>query len=278
MTKFKDLPQAVELENNNNTRHLGGYKTVSGKTVVRTKLIRSGSPGKFTQKDIALLLSEYNLKHVVDLRTGYEASTDASLTGVSGVSYSHLPLSAEVQQSLSFNDEISNVLIQMVRSAGGSAEAAAEAMKKTYADIVTDEALIERTRRVFDILLENEGGCVLYHCAAGKDRTGVVSALILSALGAERSVVLEDYLHTNAYISESAAKTLAEVARAAGDSETAAGVRGFLVADRAYLEGALSMIERKYGSMEKYLGERLGLTAGRLARLRDIYTEEQAAG
>ncbi|MDR2421354.1 MAG: tyrosine-protein phosphatase, partial [Oscillospiraceae bacterium] len=63
-----------------------------------------------------------------------------------------------------------------------------------------------------------------------------------------------------------------EVTRATGDPEIAAGVKCFLIADRAYLENALSTIEGRYGSIEKYLGEVLGLTAEKIARLREIYT------
>jgi protein-tyrosine phosphatase len=273
MQKFASLPQSVGVENNNNTRHLGGYKTAGGKKVAGRNLIRTGSPGGFSDKDVAFLLSEYRLRHVVDLRTEYERSADASLESVPGVSYSALPLSADAQQSIGFNREACNILIQMVRAVGGTAEAALSTMKKVYADIVNDEILIERTRKIFDILLENEGGCVMYHCAGGKDRTGVMSALILSALGVDWNTVAEDYLLTNIYINDAAVKSLEEVMGETDDPEVIAGVKYFLFAHEGYLEYVLSTVKSKYGSMESYLGQVLGLTPQKTAKLRAAYTE-----
>jgi protein-tyrosine phosphatase len=275
MKNFAHLPQAVEIENNNNTRHFGGYKAADIKTIIKRKLIRSGAPSGFSKKDIALLLNEYNLKCVVDLRTEYEISENPSLAEIPGVSYSVFPLSADIQQSLSFNGDTANVLVRLVKSAGGTAEAVAEAMKKTYTHIVTDEALIERTRKIFDILLDNADGCVLFHCAGGKDRTGVMSTLILSALGVGRDTIMQDYLDTNAYINAGAAKQLEELSAETKDSEITEGVKQFVFAHKAYLENVLTTVNGTYGSMDNYLEQALGLTASKIARLRATYTENR---
>lgn len=113
---------------------------------------------------------------------------------------------------------------------------------------------------------------VLFHCTAGKDRTGVAAALILRALGVSREDIVADYLLTNRYRAGSAAsfcKTLEQMGvpapLAAQVARVGSGVR------RESIESALDAIDARYPRFEDYLAEQLGIDAAALARLREAY-------
>lgn len=115
-------------------------------------------------------------------------------------------------------------------------------------------------RALFDAILDGDGA-VLFHCSAGKDRTGFGAALILTALGVEWDVILRDYLSSN---------TLWR-----GDTVMAADIpphvaRGLLTVRAELLEAAFAEIAEAHGSFERYAGAKLGLTTARLARLRGM--------
>ena len=98
-------------------------------------------------------------------------------------------------------------------------------------------------------------GAVLYHCTAGKDRTGAFSAMLLTMLGVPRDVVMEDYLLSNQYI-VTPARLDAVVARG-GSREAAMATSGV---DRTYLESMFRTIDTQYGSFDEYRRKALALS------------------
>ena len=141
--------------------------------------------------------------------------------------------------------------------------------------------------RYLEILLELAGeiGSVLgqlarddaipavIHCAAGKDRTGVVSAVLLLALGVDEETVLDDYDLTSAYESEERVRQLA----AKLDRLPPALAAGLLGTDRSALAEALDELWRRYGTIEAYLAA-AGLSADDLDALRLRLTDDNTAG
>ena len=117
--------------------------------------------------------------------------------------------------------------------------------------------LVFRHKRIL-----NGSGPTLFHCTAGKDRTGVFSALLLLLLGVPRETVFEDYLLTNTYLE---AERLAAMVSALKDPT---GTTSLMLADRSYLETALQTIDRKFGSLDNYRRTELGLSDRILERLK----------
>ena len=117
-------------------------------------------------------------------------------------------------------------------------------------------------RTVIDQLMTKDGA-VLYHCTAGKDRTGTFSAMLLTMLGVPREVVMEDYLLTNQYVA-TPARVDALVARGS-TRESAIATIGV---DRAYLELMFKTIDAEFGSFDEYRRKALGLSDEDLARLK----------
>jgi protein-tyrosine phosphatase len=113
---------------------------------------------------------------------------------------------------------------------------------------------------------------LLYHCTAGKDRTGVFSALLLLTLGVPEKTVLEDYALTNRYMQEaSQSGAMQKMMKASGNT-----MNGFskeqlavmMAADPAYLESTLRQIDAKYGSFDEYRRKELKVSDADVQTLR----------
>ena len=135
-------------------------------------------------------------------------------------------------------------------------------MQDTYRGFVRHNT--RRFREFFGLLLES-GEPTVFHCTAGKDRTGFAAALVLQALGASRRQILDDYLLTNQRLKrpQGAGMGLAP--------EVAAVLWGVQV---EFLEAAFEAVEQDHGSLEGYLREGLGLGASERERLRALYLQD----
>ena len=105
----------------------------------------------------------------------------------------------------------------------------------------------------------------MFHCTAGKDRTGFAAALILSALGASRDVVMKDYLLTNTHyqMPERTTVTLSQDV-----------LNVLWRVQEGFLEAAFDAVDTEFGGVERYLKNQLGLDASRLQRLRELYLQK----
>tara|TARA_A100001388_G_C28608186_1_gene421511 strand:- start:280 stop:765 length:486 start_codon:yes stop_codon:yes gene_type:complete len=125
--------------------------------------------------------------------------------------------------------------------------------------------------KFLDLLLNTSGG-FLFHCSAGKDRTGIGGALILYALGVEKKVILEDYLLSNKSI-ELLARTRTrlqenEIGKNLPAETLESIVRIFSGVEPIYLNNAFKEIEKVYGNLDNYMSE-LGFGESKIAMLRE---------
>jgi protein-tyrosine phosphatase len=144
-----------------------------------------------------------------------------------------------------------------------------------YVTLLTTRRGIDGYRRFFRILLElEEGSAILWHCTDGKDRTGIAAMLILTALGADRQTILEDYLLTNEYN----ARQLAMVQAAFAKRELTEHQRRMLAfttggVEEVFLHNAIACLEERYGSVEAYMEQELGVGAAEREKLRRMFLE-----
>jgi protein-tyrosine phosphatase len=112
----------------------------------------------------------------------------------------------------------------------------------------------------------------IFHCTAGKDRTGIAAALVLSVLGVDRETVLHDYELSNEYRSKQRIEVLRPRLEAEGiDVER---VRPYLSAPRPVLEAALAAVDLEHGGVDGFLTERAGVSDGILDGLREVLLDE----
>ncbi len=234
-----------------NFRDIGGYRTADGRWVRMGLAWRSDQLDRLDDADLATV-ARLAPALVADLRTDEERRRGAD----------RLPPSA---QGL-----VEDVMADSPPGGAGfltvkSPEAAADLMIAVNRQFVALGSARAAYRGLFARLAGAPGG-VVYHCSAGKDRTGWASAVLLTALGVPRETVIEDYLASNAYLT---AKNQAMFARM--PPAQAANITPVMTVRRVYLEAAFDEATRRYGSFDAYLDQALGLDAAAVARLKARY-------
>jgi protein-tyrosine phosphatase len=242
-----DTARSLKLAGATNFRDLGGYPARGGRTVRWRRLFRSDQLGGLTADDRSVL-GDIGLARSFDFRgVGERASAPYLLPGV--VQH-HLPIEPTVAQSL-----------QLLRAAGASltAQDAIDVMRQTYRSFVSDSSA--RFGELFRHLLADDAPLV-FHCTAGKDRTGLAAALILHALDVPRTVVVEDFLLTNELYRRPPSMPRSDAPQEVLDVLWRVRVE--------FLESALEAVDKGYGGVDGYL-EELGVGARERERLGELY-------
>jgi len=180
----------IELDGAVNVRDLGGLPTEDGGKTADARLLRADNLQELSPADIATLVGEIGLTTVVDLRSSDELASEgpAPLDGVAGVLHFHHPVLAEAGSA---TDAASDVLL--ARANRDWSRYPADPICGHYLGYLEDRP--DQVAAALRSVARSEGAA-LVHCAAGKDRTGVVVAVALSAVGVRRSAVIADYAAT----------------------------------------------------------------------------------
>lgn len=270
----------IPLEGLCNTRDLGGYRTVDGRRIKPHRLIRSGALLDGTKEDLQTLLTEYELKTVVDFRTGEERrqKPDPILPGVEYVENAILEEEAMGITRENENSSDQNAVVKKVIDTIGTNDSTPlEYMKTMYINLIKAPFSRARYRNFFEVLLKQEEGAVLWHCTAGKDRAGVGTILLLSALGVPREQIIADYMKVNEFAKKEIDLLMEELAAGKGKGnlgqEQADAVRLLFTVDEAYAASVFEVMERECGSVEAFLEQEMGLSAEKRERLKRLYLE-----
>jgi protein-tyrosine phosphatase len=241
-------PQRVwPLQGATNFRDLGGYPGHEGRPVRWRRLFRSDHLGGLTEADKAVLV-ELGLAKAFDFRGQAERAAVAyELPGLT-------------QHSLAIEPTVVQRMQDLIASGQAlTPERAAELMTELYRALVNDQS--HRFAELFEHLLDTDGP-VVFHCTAGKDRTGFAAALVLLALGVSRDVVEQDYLITNRVFQQPPA---------AQGGLSAEVLAVLWRVQPGFLHAALQLVDSDHGGVERYLDQRLGLDAAARRRLAGRY-------
>ena len=248
----------IDLDGAVNVRDLGGLPTTDGGTIVPARLLRSENLQELSERDVARLVDEIGVTTVVDLRSTNEVTTEgpAPLDAVPGVRHAHHPFLAEL---LDATDTVKAALLT-------------EAIETDRARYPADPTaghylgyLENRPDQVTGALrsIITAPGAAIVHCAAGKDRTGVLVALALTVAGVDAETVVADYLATNERLE-------AIVARLARSKMYSSGVTSKPVqahAPRAEtMKAVLTELDARYGGVTAWLADN-GFGADEVGRL-----------
>ncbi|WP_287484396.1 tyrosine-protein phosphatase [Rhodococcus sp. (in: high G+C Gram-positive bacteria)] len=230
-----------------------GYVTADGKRVASGLLYRSNAltPNDFDFAALHML----GLTVVYDLRTDGEIAKHPDRTPV-GAQYTHVPVLTDAWAT-EFMDTVAR---------SQTPEQTREAMREMQRTLVTDTGARAGFGQLLTDIANTEGPQV-FHCSAGKDRTGWVAALLLNIAGVARETVVSDYLLTNEYSAGSINAALDDIAAARGEQIAQIMAPLYWVED-SYLEAGFTQVEQQYGSFDNYLVEGLGLDQEIIAKLR----------
>ena len=183
-----------------NIRDLGGIPMPAGKgTIPHGLFVRSGKLSILTKEECAELCRKYGVKCIIDLRTPVE-SAEFPDPLPEGVDYLQIPLLKDA--AVGITHETGSDPMTIIRNLRKHPEKLKEMIpdfENLYTDIVTDDYSRAQLDKVVAILRKNaaEGKCTLYHCMAGKDRTGIVSMALLKSYGISNDEIVKDYMKTN---------------------------------------------------------------------------------
>jgi protein tyrosine/serine phosphatase len=196
MTLIEDAPRWIDLEGAVNARDLGGVPLADGGAVACGRLLRSDNLQDLTARDVALLVEDHGLRAVIDLRTGVEVRLEGPgpLLADERVVVEHRSLYPEAGERTDVVE--ADTIVPWQNGVHGVHMPGETPTVQTYFGYLErrPDSIVGALRTIAD---PPEGGAALVHCAAGKDRTGLVVALALEVAGAPREAVVADYALTS---------------------------------------------------------------------------------
>ncbi len=257
----------IGIVHGNNFRELGGYKTLSGKTIKYHKLLRTGHFADLDQKDLDFL-TNYGLKYDVDFRTKKEI-TDKPDRIPAGCTYEYTPV---------FSDDLTNSskgIDDLEHVAKNDGKWGYNHMLFAYEDMIKSKTAQGAYRRFFDLLLANDkdGEALAFHCTAGKDRTGYGALLILTVLGVPMETIFNDYMITNDVIKDFVAGMVDKARKDGNNDNVLEAITDIQSVHRSYLQHCLDVLNKEYGGIDNYLRNVLKVTDAEVLKLRRIYLE-----
>lgn len=219
----------LPMEGGYNFRDLGGIKTTDNRYIKWGKLIRSDDMHHLTDADLTYLAS-LPVTTVVDFRSNDEIK----------VAPDRLPSTVKASYAYSMtpgNLSDFSTIFELLSTGVDTL------MQQMNVELVTDTAAIKRYHDFFALLQNEENIPLLYHCSAGKDRTGMGTALILFALGVDEETILSNYLQSNVYLADKYAQYINEYPQ----------LKPLFEVKREFIEAGINQIKADYGTVENYL-------------------------
>jgi len=259
--------RAVPLSQGSNFRDIGGYPGADGKQVRWGVLYRSGGTPLLSDSDVSMVKS-LGIKDMVDLRSSEERVL--APTRLDGIPYAAVGYS--IRQIMAARPAANTAT-----TGGAISQIDMGAAYRGFPTLLTPQIKL-----LFAHMLGNEGP-IAYNCAAGQDRTGFTTAMVLSVLGVPRDVIYKDYLLSVTYrhpefempkIDDATAATNPAAAMFAGYQRDPAYARPQPLQDASgtpYLAAAMDEVEKRWGSIDNFLEKEIGLTPKNRERLRAMY-------
>ena len=256
---WSDEPDLIPLEGLFNSRDLGGYKTADGRSVKYKKILRSGELAYLSDSDVRILTGDYGLKRVYDLRypSDVVSCPDRKIDGVINKNLQMREEGSSASASaLSRYKLFSEKSEKSVYAFREACVDRSSLMKRSYFDemISGKLSLLAYKNVLTDLLSLGDKESALFHCVYGKDRAGMMSAVILMALGVNDKSICDDFAYSNISVHN-------------------VGLDKIIVrySDMRYI---LDKIIKTYGSLEKYITSGIGFSKSDIDKLRSLFLEK----
>ena len=252
-----------------NIRDLGGLTGDGGRKIKKNMLIRSAMLNKIDDEDIAWMRS-INLTKVYDLRTGSEVERkpDIKVPGVENVNFilqdgsDRIGLTMKGIRALMISAKTDEERIALVPS-----------MNSLYSSMVENEFSKMRMGQLIKEIVNYDNGAILFHCTSGKDRTGMVAAILCSILGVSREDIFDDYLRSLEHAEWESAIMKEEFIDEGASEAVADKLKQFFMIDREYLETFFNTIEKNSGSVEAYVKDVYGIDDAMISKFKERMLE-----
>ncbi|WP_430330882.1 tyrosine-protein phosphatase [Rhodococcus sp. ACT016] len=230
----------IRLEGAKNFRDIGGYETSDGKHVRTGLVYRSNKLSSLTDADLAKLTAA-NVTLDVDLRNMWERKDDPDRIPA-GTRYQVADV-VSLEHGIAFHEFVPITLGRALIDAAvnGSSDIG---QSIGYPFMVTYRGSDVAFRDLLEAIADNTTGATVYHCSAGKDRTGWSTAVLLTLLGVPKETVYQDFLASNTYLGRDKA------------------------VEKSWLDASFAQVNRLYGSVDNYVRKGLGVDQQTIDTLR----------
>ena len=175
----------IELETKQNIRDFSYIINKNNQTIKAYSIIRSNNINNFSRKDLELLKEKYNIKTILDLRNKKEVENNPSI--INKIKYYNIPLFEKKRKKKRIDSNNQNI-------------SRVPNIYETYMEMIESKEAKKQLKKILKVIMNPKNSNVLFHCTYGKDRTGVISLLILSMLDVDIKDIKEDYLYSNKYM------------------------------------------------------------------------------
>ena len=244
---MRSYSREINFNGINNFRDLGGYRAKGNRTVVWRRLFRSGYLHSMTEHDLNRLKEEIRLTAVIDLRSDREPQQlkEKNLLTGAGIKYFNVPFIGYSKEELQHDFKH---------------------MGEVYMFRIRHEEYTKRIIEAMEIIAQPANHPLLFHCGAGKDRAGVIAALVLNILGVADVDIIRDYVMSKPYMENL-------ITRVMNEPETPEEIKNLPAytweATSTAMAWFLNSLEREFGSVRKYL-EIYGAEASLFDRLEKV--------
>jgi protein-tyrosine phosphatase len=247
-----------------NFRDLGGYRTGDGKQVKWGSLYRAGTFTNSSDTDLRNL-QQLNLVTLIDFRSSGEKEEEPNrLPDPTGFNVVEIPTLDDGNKAL-----VGEV---MERIDSGDFEGFDPNLAMIKANRQFAGTFTPQFRQFIHTVLDADGAPVVWHCSAGKDRTGFAAAILLRILDVPRDVVVQDYMASKEHALDARRSQLL-LLRVFKGEEAADKLATMMGVEEAWLEAAFDEIDARWGSFDNYVSEGLELSSTDVARLRNNLLE-----
>lgn len=239
------MSRLIKLEGTNNTRDLGGYTNKYNQVLKNNFIFRSDKLSELTKDDI-IKIQNLGIKTIIDFRSFKEKEQEPNIIP-NNIRYIEMPINADKN----IREEINNIVCGKLN----------KNVEKYL--IEANEDFVNKHSHIFSAFLRlvlSSDTPLLFHCTAGKDRTGFAAYLILHILGVSDELKLADYLMTNTHIKDSLDKQIVHCAELLKiDKDKANILRPLLIVKEDYINKAIETINKNYGNIDNYINDILNI-------------------
>lgn len=245
-----------------NFRDLGGLVAANGQKVRTKKILRSGELVQLDETTKTQLATDYDVTLVIDFRRDFEIQERPD-DQIPGVQFVNIDILKSARNNASLEDFITI----------GASDKVDQHMLNIYHDLVMDPNAQAGYAQFLDLVLNNQTGATLFHCFAGKDRTGFGAALILALLNVSEEQIMQDYLKTNEDRKQANDQIIDYYRQQGAKPEALAALAIALYVKKEYLQNSFHLIKSNYQDVFHYAQTQLNFGPEKVQKLQKQFLE-----
>lgn len=260
-------PAVLPVKSVRNPRDLGGYVGFAKRKIKAHCLLRSGNISEITSQDEQFLLN-YGLKKIIDLRSPAECKQNPD-KNLPGVTHYVFPLSVEDNtdgEGYDMSEEFARYRVDQY--------AGFRMMCERYRNHILVKSSQKSFHQVLQLIANSDEGAVLYHCSEGKDRTGLVTIVLLYILGVDMETIRQDYLYSNFMLNNYRAVRDRRFKQAGENDKFRANMRILGSVANAFFDTSIITINENFGGIDTYIVNELGINKEMQDTIKEKYLEK----